>query len=467
MPNNFPISVGSTTPEPTTGDYLVSFIDFDGTILKEQWVNHGQAATAPTPPIHQYLTFDEWNNAFTNIQHDLDVGATYYTTDGKTYLFMRFTNTTGLQPSIYLNKATTAQMNIDWGDGTGTSLSGSGNITITKAAPYAAIGDYTITIECAENWSFYTYIFNNDANYNGCLLRCYLGSHLVSLGNYTFHSTNLVSISINKSIVQILVGVFYRCFNLFAVIIPSGLTSIGGVGTYGDVFYEDRSLKYAILPLTFIVFTRRLFYGCYNLEKVNIADHMSFTSGSQTNIFFDNHALRKILIPEATTSLGQNIFYGCLSLYEINLHYGITSINSGAFYDCKSVLKYVILPSTPPSLANAYAFDPINLARKIYVPDASVAAYQDATNWNSFPNYIYPISELSEYDGTIFFQCNGGIAVKQITGTVGAVATEPTAPIKSGFAFNGWYKDELLTEAWNWSSDVYPATNITLYAKWV
>ena len=65
-----PVRIGGSTPEPTTGDYLVRFIDFDGTKLKEQWVNAGQAATAPTPPTHQYLTFDEWNNDYTNIQHD-------------------------------------------------------------------------------------------------------------------------------------------------------------------------------------------------------------------------------------------------------------------------------------------------------------------------------------------------------------------------------------------------------------
>jgi hypothetical protein len=29
---------------------------------------------------------------------------------------------------------------------------------------------------------------------------------------------------------------------------------------------------------------------------------------------------------------------------------------------------------------------------KIYVPDASVAAYKAATNWVSYANYIYPLS---------------------------------------------------------------------------
>ena len=32
--------IGGTIP--TTGDYLVRYIDIDGTVLKEQWVNSGQ-----------------------------------------------------------------------------------------------------------------------------------------------------------------------------------------------------------------------------------------------------------------------------------------------------------------------------------------------------------------------------------------------------------------------------------------
>jgi uncharacterized repeat protein (TIGR02543 family) len=145
----------------------------------------------------------------------------------------------------------------------------------------------------------------------------------------------------------------------------------------------------------------------------------------------------------------------------------VTSIEGQAFPYCYSLLKYVSLPTTPPSLANTNAFTSINLACKMYVPDASLTAYQGATNWITYANYFYPISVLPEYDGTIFFQSNGGTAVKQIKGTVGAVATEPIAPTKAGFTFDGWYKEAGLTTAWNWATDVYPATNITLYAKWI
>ena len=112
-------------------------------------------------------------------------------------------------------------------------------------------------------------------------------------------------------------------------------------------------------------------------------------------------------------------------------------------------------------------FGGIDKGQRMFIPDASLSDYQGATNWITFKDYMYPISELSKWDGTIFFQSNGGTSVKQIQGEVGEIATEPTAPTKDGFTFDGWYKDAELTTAWNWATDVYPATNLTLYAKWV
>jgi hypothetical protein len=50
--------------------------------------------------------------------------------------------------------------------------------------------------------------------------------------------------------------------------------------------------------------------------------------------------------------------------------------------------------TTPPTLANKNAFNNINSICKIYVPDASVTAYKTATNWVTYADYIYPMSEM-------------------------------------------------------------------------
>ena len=388
-----PIVVRKAVPVPTTGDYKVRFIDFDGTILKTEFVDSGNSATAPTTPTHDLLTFQEWNNEFSVITRDLDVGATYRTTDGKTYLFCRFTTVTGLQPTLRLNKSDTQEMTINWGDGTSQTTSASGNVDITKTDAYASIGDYTITIECAGNYGVNTggYILGNNATYSHALLKCYIGANVASLGITSMRG--LLSLS--------------------SIVIPDGVTSIG----------------------------TSAFWACFSLTS--------------------------IVIPDTITSIGTSGFQACFSLTSIVIPDGVTSIETDAFRLCYSILKYELTPTTPPSLANINAFTSINAACKIYVPDASVTAYKTATNWVTYADYIYPISELSDYAGTIFFQSNGGDAVKHIKGAVGTIATEPTEPTKGAETFDGWYKDELLTETWNWATDVFPATNLTLYAKWL
>jgi len=67
---------------------------------------------------------------------------------------------------------------------------------------------------------------------------------------------------------------------------------------------------------------------------------------------------------------------------------------------------------------------------------------------------------------TVTFNSNGGSSVAKITGVSnGAKITEPTAPTRSEFTFDGWYKETGLINIWNFASDIV-TSNITLYAKW-
>jgi len=65
------------------------------------------------------------------------------------------------------------------------------------------------------------------------------------------------------------------------------------------------------------------------------------------------------------------------------------------------------------------------------------------------------------------FVSNGGSAVAPITvenTDVYTVATAPTAPTKADNEFAGWYIDEELTQAFDWTQPV--TASATLYAKW-
>jgi hypothetical protein len=405
------IVVPSATP---TGDYLVRFFDIDGTILKEEYVDAGNSATAPTNPTYDstYLTFDGWNNDFTNIQHDLDVGAIYDTIDGKTYLFLRITDTTGLQPVLQLNKSTTNLMTIDWGDATTNTSTTSGNQNITKTAAYSALGDYIVSIEDSGNFQVSTatgYILGNNATYSSALLKIYMGSTMIlTIGtNFTNHRS-LSIVSINKlssvpnlafsgclslihcnltSLTTTIAGTFDGCNSLKSISIPQTVTSITG-----NPFRNCFALQKLILTsVTSAGLSNSGFDSCFSLEKVILNNSLS--SMSNVGHFQFCRSLKSINIPNTFTTISNLFFGSCISLTELEFPDTLTSVGSNqAFGGCTSILEYTFLSTTPPTNGSTNTFTGINAACKIYVPDANVAAYKAATNWTVVANYIYPLS---------------------------------------------------------------------------
>ncbi|WP_338095393.1 InlB B-repeat-containing protein [Methanorbis rubei] len=66
----------------------------------------------------------------------------------------------------------------------------------------------------------------------------------------------------------------------------------------------------------------------------------------------------------------------------------------------------------------------------------------------------------------VLFDSRGGSFVQPATGlSYGDRVPPPTAPIKTGSTFAGWYKDEECTILWIFSEDAVPG-DMTLYAKW-
>ncbi|SFZ72638.1 LPXTG-motif cell wall anchor domain-containing protein/Listeria/Bacterioides repeat-containing protein [Lactococcus chungangensis CAU 28 = DSM 22330] len=66
------------------------------------------------------------------------------------------------------------------------------------------------------------------------------------------------------------------------------------------------------------------------------------------------------------------------------------------------------------------------------------------------------------------FDSNGGSAVTPVTDIAeGATVTEPSAPSKTGYTFDGWYEQSDFSDtAWNFATNKMPAKDVTLYAKW-
>lgn len=63
------------------------------------------------------------------------------------------------------------------------------------------------------------------------------------------------------------------------------------------------------------------------------------------------------------------------------------------------------------------------------------------------------------------FDSKGGSAITSIAYTENDYASIPNNPIRIGYSFQGWYRDEAYTKPWNFANDKV-TSNVTIYAKW-
>jgi uncharacterized repeat protein (TIGR02543 family) len=81
------------------------------------------------------------------------------------------------------------------------------------------------------------------------------------------------------------------------------------------------------------------------------------------------------------------------------------------------------------------------------------------------PMEIYDIPPLNDTYYTVTFDSDGGSEVASQSVLSGTTATEPVAPTKTDYEFDGWYTDSELTNEYDFSTPV--TADIILYAKWV
>ncbi len=66
---------------------------------------------------------------------------------------------------------------------------------------------------------------------------------------------------------------------------------------------------------------------------------------------------------------------------------------------------------------------------------------------------------------TIAFDSRGGSAVGSITVSYGGRAIKPADPVRAGYTFGGWYKEESCITPWDFDTDIV-TEDTTLYARW-
>lgn len=138
---------------------------------------------------------------------------------------------------------------------------------------------------------------------------------------------SITSCDIHKDTKVICVFAFRDCSSLESIIIPDGVTNIGGSA----------------------------FYGCSSLESVTIPDGVTRIESAT----FDKcKSLKNIKLPDSVTNIGEFAFNSCSSLTSIIIPENVTSIGTWAFYSCSS-LKTVYYGGTENQW-NMISIDTVN-----------------------------------------------------------------------------------------------------------
>lgn len=88
-----------------------------------------------------------------------------------------------------------------------------------------------------------------------------------------------------------------------------------------------------------------------------------------------------------------------------------------------------------------------------------------AYDWNAPVTSSFTLNAEWRLDGSykVTFETNGGSRMDPIMAVDGK-ATEPAAPTRDGYTFDGWYSDEDLKEKFDWKTAL--TGDVMLYAKW-
>lgn len=251
---------------------------------------------------------------------------------------------------------------------------------------------------------------------------------------------SLKSVVLPESVITIGSGAFSRCVELETINIPSGVTIIGDIA-----FYSCSKLAIKLQLPNILSIGTQAFYGTAisldlsdvnrNIEKISqgafqnvsgvtgVVDFPNFDGALGMGIFvgtsiteirnigsvtelqgvnnvlggcFSNcRLLEKVTLPDTLSKIGPASFSYCVNMKKFDLPQSVTNIGYMAFAYCTNLKVFICRASTPPELYdNSFAFT--NNDMKFYVPDNSVEAYKQASNWNKFADRIYPLSEYVE-----------------------------------------------------------------------
>jgi len=319
--------------------------------------------------------------------------------------------------------------------------------------------------------------------------------NLEKIGNSTFQDCKaLKAITIPNSVKSIGHYAFFECYSLISITIPDSVTYIGEAA-----FKDCKNLKSVYMSDSVTSVGDYLFYNCQKLEDVRLSNNLTDTGDF---MFYNCFSLEGVTLPSNLKVIGNSAFENCTSLKTIIIPNGVTKIGYRAFIMCK-LLENIIIPNTVEiidfnAFAHCYGFTNIVIPNSV----KSIGDYAFYYNTNlteiTIPKSVTEIGfltfgstnqsfkikgdggsyaqnyagsnsvlfeELPKTKYTVSFNSVGGSVIGNVQIDSGNLISVPINPIKTGYTFGGWYKEETYSTKWNFTTDKV-TKNLTLFAKW-
>lgn len=315
---------------------------------------------------------------------------------------------------------------------------------------------------------------------------------VIDIGDYAFYACRGLkgSLTLGNSLTSIGEGAFEDCNGFTGrLIIPDSVTSIGDFafsgcsGFTGSLTFPNSVTSIGerafsgcngftgsiTIPNSVISIGSLAFQNCYNITDIYVnTDNKNYSA--KNGVLFDKNKTKLIYYPEGKTANSYTIpdgvntitnsaFYNCKMLIGmLTIPSSVTSIESYAFCGCSGINKITVKKVIPMSIYSG-TFDSINKNTcELIVPFNTKKTYQTENYWKDFIN-------ITETFFVVSFNSKGGSVVGDTTLDTSGLIICPKTPIKTGYTFDGWYKEFNCINAWNFETDIVN-TNTFLYAKW-
>ena len=218
------------------------------------------------------------------------------------------------------------------------------------------------------------------------IINVVIPSGVTEIGGYTFYGcSNLTDVTIPNTVTKIGDDAFRGCTGLIEVAIPNSVTKIEG-GAFGNCS-----------GLTAVYITD-IAAWC----KISFSDEYSNPLCLAKHLFMNGREIKDLIIPDGVTSIGGYTFFKCSGLTSVTIPNSVTSIGNSAFEGCSSLTE-VIIPNSVTSIGN-YAFAGCSSLTEVIIPNSVTyignSAFEGCSSLTEFiiPNSVTYIGN-SAFEG--------------------------------------------------------------------